>query len=411
MSHLVFVSYSRANTKRQADCELVRRFVDELASDVEQLLGGSQDEICFFDRTDIEAGSVWTSELSEALRTARLAVCLYSPNYFNSTWCGKELQIFLERARAGAASVQGSPSPTAIIPVIWLPAMQGLPQPVKHIQTHDAAFPESYPQMGLRQIMMLEKNAEYHVIVNALAQRVCSAIQANRLPVLAPLNLDNARSIWEISSGADPSSHKKGSISKTCFVYVAQDGWNWKPYENESSVGAMAQEMTGRLGLQYEEIPCDNALPTRLADTREHDVPTVLFADPGSLSVLQLQQAMRQYDRLYLLNCGLIVPWERSSPAPSTDPRWQHLQLNVCPQKTAAPPPHHDWLSTTSVSDLRSNAVAVIDGIRSQLLKKLFGSNTATASKAENMELSQRAEKEQGLRLDTAPQLAPVAKP
>ena len=61
MSHLFFVSYARANTKREADRELLAKFVEELTSEVDQFLGGSSEEICFFDRTDIEAGSTWTS--------------------------------------------------------------------------------------------------------------------------------------------------------------------------------------------------------------------------------------------------------------------------------------------------------------------------------------------------------------
>src|SRR4051794_20719627 len=308
MSHLFFVSYARANAKREADSELVRKFVEELASYVDQVLGGSPDEICFFDRTDIEAGSTWTSELSDALRTARVAVCLYSPSYFNSRWCGKELQVFFDRARAvPTANLPGSPLPTAIIPVIWVPAMQSLPQAVKHVQTHDAAFPANYSQIGLRQIMALDQKTDFATIVSALAQRVCSAIQADRLPALPALNMDTVASVWDATTSGDPNSHKKGSIGKTCFVYVARDGWDWKPYENELSVGAMAQEITGKLGLRYEEVPCDDALPTRLGDTRDHDVPTILFADPGSFSVRQIETAMREYDRLYLLNCGLIV--------------------------------------------------------------------------------------------------------
>lgn len=216
-------------------------------------------------------------------------------------------------------------------------------------------------------------------------------------------------SVWDLATSRDPSSHKKGSITKTCFVYAAPDGWDWKPYENEVSIGALSQEIAGKLGLKYEEIPCDAALPSKLSETRDHDVPTVLFAEPSGFSTHPIETAMRDYDNLFLLNCGLIVAWEQSTPLPATDPRWHYVRLNVCPQKTTAPPPHHEWLSTASASDLRTKSAAIIEGIRGQLLKKLLGSDTITVLKAESPELSRRAEEEQGLRLDTAPQLAPVA--
>ena len=408
MSHLFFVSYARANTKRAADSELVRSFVEELESYVVQSMEKVPEEACFFDRTNIEAGSSWPSDLCDALRKARVGICLYSPSYFSSTWCGKELQVFLDRA-AGAGGLPGDPPATAIIPVIWIPATQGLPPALKNIQTHDAAFPEIYHQIGLRQVMNVGTKADLYNVVSALAKRVVSAVKANRLPVLPALDLDSVTSAWDRSSNADPESHKKGGITKTCFIYAAREGWDWRPYETDLSIGAIAQQVSGQLGLKYEEIACDSQLPTRLGETHDHDVPTVLLADPSSFGITKIEAAMRAYDRLYLLNCGLIVPWEHATPPPISDPRWQHVRLHLCPQKTTAPPPYHEWLSTVTPADLKGKCAQVIEGIRCQLLKKILGSENADVLKAESPELSKRAEEEQGLRLDIAPQLTPAA--
>jgi hypothetical protein len=402
MSHLFFFSYARANAKRTADSDLVRTFREALEGDVEQLLGNVAEEICFFDSSDIEAGAQWPTTLADALRTSRVALCLYSPHYFNSRWCGKELQVFFDRA----ATAPGPPAPTPLIPVIWTPALQGLPTPLQNIQTHDATFPESYSRNGLRQVMNVGTKADFYLIVNALAQRIAAAVRVNALPPLAQLDLDRVVSAWDAATNADPASHKKGGITKTCFVFAARQGWDWKPYASEPPIGAVAQTVSGQLGLKYEEIPCDMALPTRLRDTNEHDVPTVVFADPSSASVPPIESALQSYDQLYFLNCGLIVPWERSTPAPASDPRWLHIQRNTCPQKAAAPPPYHDWLSTVSPEDLKARSAAVIEAIRAQLLKKALGSETAIVSKAEDANVAQQAE-QRGVRLDIAPQLAP----
>jgi TIR domain len=403
MPHLFFFSYARANTKRTADSDLVRTFREALEGDVEQLLGNSADEICFFDGSDIEAGAEWPITLADALRTSRVALCLYSPHYFNSRWSGKELQVFLDRA----ANAPGPPAPTPLIPVIWTPALQGLPAPVQKFQTHDATFPESYSRLGLRQVMNVGSKSDFYLIVNALAHRIVSAVQANALPPLAQLDLDRVVSVWDAATEADPASHKKGGITKTCFVFAARQGWDWRPYAGEPAIGALAQTISGQLGLKYEEIPCDAALPTRLRETHEHDVPTVVFADPSSAAVQPIEGALQSYDQIYFLNCGLIVPWERPIPSPATDPRWFHIQRTACPQKAAAPPPYHDWLSTVSPDDLKARSAAVIEAIRGQLLKKALGSETAVVSKAENAGMTNEAE-QNGVRLDIAPQLAPA---
>jgi hypothetical protein len=255
--------------------------------------------------------------------------------------------------------------------------------------------------------MNVGSKADFHLIVTALAHRIVVAIQANALPALNQLNLNGVVSAWDAAANADPASHKKGGITKTCFVFAASQGWDWKPYADEPAIGALAQTVSGQLGLKYEEIPCDTSLSARLRDTHEHDVPTIVFADPSSASVEPIESALQSYDQVYFLNCGLIVPWESPTPAPSADPRWIHIQRTTCPQKAAAPPPYHDWLSIVSPEGLKARSAAVIEAIRGQLLKKALGSETAVVSKAEDANMSKDAE-QKGIRLDIAPQLAPA---
>lgn len=405
MSHRYFFSYARANTKWAADSELMRRFREALEAEVDQLLGAAGGDSCFFDSTDIEAGAEWPAVLTDSLCSAKVAVCLYSPNYFNSSWCGKEVRVFLDRA----AAAPGPEKPTAIIPVIWMPVLKGLPAPIAKIQTHDEAFPAAYPQIGLRQVMNVGSPADFFKVVSALAQRIATAVQADGLPPLQTLDLATQPSAWDVAINADPGSHKKGGITKTCFVFAARDGWDWKPYPGEPAIGALAQAVSGQLGLRYEELPCDSKLPDRLRETLEHDVPTVVFADPSSASVQPFETALRRYDQVYFLNCGLIVPWERATPPPSTDARWLHIQRAVCPQKAVVPPPHHDWLTTVSPEDLKARSAAVIESIRGQLLKKVLSSDTAVLTRAEDSVLVKDAE-QKGVRLDVVPQLnAPSA--
>src|SRR4030095_430914 len=54
-------------------------------------------EACFRDTDNIDIGNRWTDELSNALQTSRILVCLYTPSYFVSDYCGKEVQVFQSR--------------------------------------------------------------------------------------------------------------------------------------------------------------------------------------------------------------------------------------------------------------------------------------------------------------------------
>src|SRR5687767_10604443 len=108
---IFFVSYSRLNARNAKDRELVAQFVADLEDDVTQKLQRpSTSDVAFFDTTDIETGTDWNDELSAAASTSRVAVCLFSPSYFSSLWCGREFQVFVDR-RAASGALSGAHLP------------------------------------------------------------------------------------------------------------------------------------------------------------------------------------------------------------------------------------------------------------------------------------------------------------
>jgi hypothetical protein len=402
--YLFFVSYARANTAHPADSALLQRFVTEIMSDVAQNEGVQrllQDfDLAFFDRSDIEVGTTWTEELRYGLETSLVALSIYSPNYFTSSWCGKEFQVFWERrlqAQQGAP-----PARTPIVPVWWIKSQP--PTCAATIQYEDGELPQDYRELGLRQVMRLDRRADYYQTLAVLVKRLSAAAVAATLPQ-APLNLENIASAWEVESRAKPHSHSSGSISKTCFVYVARDGWHWQPYpETREKIGAIAQTISGQLGLQYEEILCDTNLPQKLQQANQHKVPAVLFGDPASLPVKPFDAVMAVYDTQFLLNCGMIVPWAQD-PLTANDPSWHAISKHVLPQKTAAPPPHHEWRSIFSAEDLKTKTLATIENIRLRLLPALLSEDSnAPVRKAENAQLTASAAS-QGIDIGSTPQL------
>jgi len=414
MPHLFFVSYSRNNAKYADDAELIRTLVRDLTADVDQAVPGAGGDVCFFDKTNIETGSDWNEELSEGAGRSRVALALYSPSYFTSIWCGREFQVFLDRRNQAAAANPGERAPKAVIPVLWMrpPALpeaasEMLSKAAGAIQYTDegipfAAFPADYEQIGLRQIMKLKDEPQYARVRFALAQRIVQAVTDPGLPEIPNLDLRNYRSAWESpqTGGRKPAGV---SVTKTYFVFLAIEGWGWRPYAKpEPTVGAVAQTITGEIGLQYEEIPCDSGLNAKLEEAKNGHIPTVLISDPSSLENPTIRQAMKEYDERLYFNCGLIVPWD--VPTPTSDGRWGRLSAEVCPQKTRIPLPNHEWTSVSSPVLLKTKALATIEELRMRMLNTVTAAGVNVA-RAENDAVVEAA-KSRGISVQTAPVLA-----
>ena len=55
----------------------------------------------------IQSGNEWKEDLIDALQASAALVCLYSPSYFGSEYCGKEMQVFLERGKTPQEGIRG----------------------------------------------------------------------------------------------------------------------------------------------------------------------------------------------------------------------------------------------------------------------------------------------------------------
>lgn len=384
-----FVSYARADAEFPEHREHLEQFVKELSALVAIKMPTPLEGVSFIDGS-IHTGDVWSDTLGQALMQCRMGLTLYSPNYFTRDWCGKEFQVFLNRRRPGAAG-------TGIVPVWWSNKFPGLPSCTSPIQHNEGAFPSEYASMGVHQLVTLKSTfpAQYQFTLNLLADRIVAGAKAQHLDPLLNLDPDKISSAWEESAANDPQSHTQGNISKTCFVFVSRSGWDWIPYQGAApKIGALAQTITGDLGLRYEEIPCNAALPQKLKEANDSNVPTVLVGDPASLGIAPYAQPMRQYDSQYLLNCAALIAWEPEvKESIETDTRWIHFKTQVCKQKVQDPPPYHEWRSIFSQDDLKQKTKMLIEQIRSRLMKQLISdpAKGAEPRKAEDPGIAQNA--------------------
>jgi hypothetical protein len=75
----------------------------------------------------IETGEAWVEKLSEAVPHCKACVAIFTPAFFESEFCGKEIQIFLERLADWRGKLENAgKAPGAIIPVIWIPRVQAV---------------------------------------------------------------------------------------------------------------------------------------------------------------------------------------------------------------------------------------------------------------------------------------------
>jgi hypothetical protein len=253
MAYIFFTSYSRINASNEADAKLVHDFVNALRDEVRQLIPNHpQDEISFLDTSSIETGESWSDELAIAIASSKVCIALYSQAYFSSKWCGKEYKAFLNRLHEWTRRGQRE-GPIAIIPVLWMKPYV-LPPSATPIQFSDASLPREYSEYGLRTLMRLESfRDKYRQVVTALAIRLLDAMNRPGLPMLEHLDLSAVPSAWDEDVAKDPDSHKSGSISKTCFVFLSPRGWNWIPYADaKETIGALAQQISG-LGAAHKE--------------------------------------------------------------------------------------------------------------------------------------------------------------
>jgi hypothetical protein len=104
-SYLFFFSYSRADWEYDVYLE---RFFADLDMKVAMVTGAGTRKVGFRDEKDVKTGDDWAREISAAVQTSPVLVCIYTPNFFSAErtheFCGKEFMAFLKRNPSTATS-------------------------------------------------------------------------------------------------------------------------------------------------------------------------------------------------------------------------------------------------------------------------------------------------------------------
>ena len=276
---------------------------------VRQLTGGYG----FVDRTHILPGQEWSDELAEALRTTETMVCLYSPSYFVSEYCGKEMQVLLDRRRNHIRSNAGK-KPANIIPVLWHPTPRRIPKTLPDIQYQ---APNLDPNThGAWNLGDLGRDQELKDFADAIAIRVRDA--ADDTP-LAPLpvrpRMQAVRSAFQPPPLPLPEFDAPSTTSgpdTVTFVYpsLAQwDAWPWAPPREQAVLHLAAAVAKGNEmeSTQLTFEMADVQLTDRLASLRRKNNVAILLLDAPSLNREDLCARIRDYDALEHSSFATIV--------------------------------------------------------------------------------------------------------
>ncbi len=320
--YIFYLSYAHSDGD-----QYVQKLFKDLSDEVRRLSATGLGSVGFADFSSIGVGDAWRPQILKALGTSRLAVCLYSPAYFASEYCGKEFQLFRWRMDLNR-TISGGSGDNPILPVLWVTPNGPLPEGMPEIQIVDSSTSSAYIKEGLRFLMRLAKfRDEYQEFVVALARKVVQAAERSPLPALASLPpIETVGNAFEIRGGkavarkgpdvakfifAAASSSELAAVKQDRRCYGFQGGADWRPFfpSAETSVAILAQEAATRAKFFYQELPIGFDLFERLGETVASNQLVIVVVDPWALKVDSYRAALEALDRVYQPNLAVLVVW------------------------------------------------------------------------------------------------------
>lgn len=395
-NYCFFLSYSRRDAVGDA---FLKKFYLELAQRVGAKLGLPTDtdetEIGFFDETGIEPGDAWLDNIVRALQTSKVFICLYSRGYFNSPYCGKEFQVFLDRVNQYRDSnPQLTPPPRLIIPVLWdspdrFPKQ--LPEIINEIQYTHSDFGKTYPKEGLNYIMRLQQHSDdYQKFLVRLATKVANEAEAHPLPEARELiSLKDVKPLFPLAVAQTDETKKMGdagpnvirfifvagpksdlqNIRKSVASYGTQGGREWKPYYPlEDAVEFLSQDVTRPERLFYEQVAVGDDLVQRISEAERTNTIVVMIVDPWSVKLNQ--NALLDYDSRSFLNCGLIVPWNENDIETKSKKDQLQTDLKATFSRNYVLNSPYIRDSVNSPADLQRKLILIINEVRRRLIQQ-----------------------------------------
>jgi FxsC-like protein len=347
-----FLSYAKLDAANDP-YRCISRFYEDLDKDVRKLKVIKEGEAGFFDRKGLQQGSNWPTALVDALSTCRVLICVYSPAFFESDYCGREWQIFNSRfSQASKDSVAEAQKPLLILPVLFRPPedLDNIPLVLQDIQYDDDDYPAEYSENGLLYLMKRDSKKEAYLdFLDTLVDKIIKATTDDQqpLPELNPRpDIKSIKSAFHYQPEPPPMVHhdkpEEPPLPTTFgpkyaqFLYVAacreevslikpvspridyygDESLHWKPYwPVETQVELFAQYVASREGFRYDKISLETDLVSQIKEAQANKRIVVVVVDTWTLFLEKYRQSMRDYDDASFWNSVLLVVWNDNDPA------------------------------------------------------------------------------------------------
>jgi len=339
-----FMSYARADDQHR-DEELIREFYDDLKSAVSIRVTDQSLPIAYFDQANLQPGDSWPDEIANALCSCNTFLPIMTARYFTREYCGKEWTIFDDRRR----SLGGSQPPPVIIPVLWVPPVEGpLPDYAMNLQvTFDSMTApeperrniEDYARYGLYHLAKRKKTTHmnaYDMILEQLATRIIQLSTTHLLPSLARAALPSLKTASNrfaaiqkalpalaAASGRANFAIVAANLAKMGGVradphkyYGLSSEVEWMPYapSEPEPIGLIAQAVATEKRLIANWMPVGPGLVQLLEQAETDNSVAVMIVDPWTAQHSDYRVILEQFDKFQFRNCVVLIPWNKSDP-------------------------------------------------------------------------------------------------
>jgi FxsC-like protein len=331
---LSYASADRIRVDRESETtnkrDLVRIFFDDL--DI-AMKGLGYPEGGFFDKKRLEAK--WKEELELGLASSRVLVPLYSPNYFQSSYCGREWETFNIRfAENQAHRYPDVTNPKVILPVLWK-APVTRPQEVGQYQIDYEDYPAEYTKYGLEYLVSLRRNSvAYRKFVVDFSQKLKALADAQGAPKVRELQE------FERLNPPFPGGYHRPGLKFVQYVCVTgmrhqmqnvrrafdsyaiyTDRRDWRPCfpDLDRAAEAIATGPARDDNRAYAFLPPSPELMMRLREARRLNNVIVVMVDPWSMRIPEWHQFARDFDAEEFPNSAVLVNWNERDPETSAN--------------------------------------------------------------------------------------------
>jgi len=381
MPSVVFTSYAQADRE-----PYLRKFVDEFRN----TLGGFQGlateeerkELAFFDR-DVPGGEKWSNAILTAVNEARVMVCLLSHTYLRRPWCGRELQVFLERS--DAAQLPRGKLARFIFPVWWQKPTKprALPRRLEELNWKDPKYPKRYADGGVWGLYRKGRAKDYKAMADRLAELVHEMLEDGvKLPPGIPVN-----DVEEIHDAFDEQQEFDVRL-----LALTTGGDAWRPTPTDSTVGEAAEAAAMKLQIFIRPVEQGAGLATGLQNAQDDQQIILLVADAN----LATSAALAELDALTLPNLAVLLV-EPTAPAVGADAWLAGIGLL---QGALSHAKAKGFIRVAGPGGLAGEMQLLLDEVGNRL------STASPPAKAENALVTEQVRLEEGINLDAQPHLA-----